>query len=36
VTKIQASATKSANDDKRGFHGVRAALKPGAQNLIFA
>jgi hypothetical protein len=33
--KIKPSATKSADDDKRGFYGVRAGPKSGAQNLIF-
>jgi hypothetical protein len=33
--KVWLSATKSADDDKRSFYGVRVGLKSGAQNLIF-
>jgi hypothetical protein len=33
--KVWLSATKRADDDKRGFYGVRTGPKSGAQNLIF-
>jgi hypothetical protein len=33
--KVWLSATKSADDDKRGFYDVRTGPKAGVQNPIF-